>query len=37
MERFVKENLEGIYLKEGEIKTCPSCGCDDHQHIKENK
>lgn len=33
IENFVKENLEGIKLKEGEIKTCPSCGGDDDQQI----
>lgn len=32
IEGFVKENLEGIKLKKGEIKECPSCGCDDHQN-----
>lgn len=31
IESFVKENLEGIKLKEGEIKDCPTCGCKDHQ------
>lgn len=35
IQNFVKEHLEGIKLKEGEIKTCPSCSCEDDQ--KEQK
>lgn len=30
MEDFVKTNLEGIKLKEGEVKECPTCGCSEH-------
>lgn len=26
MQKFVKENIDGIKLKEGEIHDCPTCG-----------
>lgn len=29
IQQFVKENLEGIKLKEGEIHSCAVCNCDD--------
>ncbi len=27
IQKFVKRNIEGIKLKEDEVKTCPTCGC----------
>lgn len=29
IQEFVKENLEGIKLKDGEIHSCPTCNCED--------
>lgn len=28
---FVKQNLEGIKLKEGEIHSCPTCNCEEEK------
>lgn len=30
---FVKENLEGIKLKQGEVNSCPSCTCEDDNKL----
>lgn len=35
IEGFEKENLEGIKLKQGEIKECPVCGGEDHHEINK--
>lgn len=32
---FVKEHLEGIKLKEGEVISCPTCNCEDEDADEE--
>ncbi|UJH92889.1 hypothetical protein LZ575_11030 [Antarcticibacterium sp. 1MA-6-2] len=34
IQEFVKENLEGIKLKQGEINSCPTCNCEEENKIK---
>ncbi len=29
IQEFVKDNIEGIRLKEGETDVCPDCGCEE--------